>query len=84
MNIVNQTATIGIRAPLIMRKQIVELSADNADLNTSVSEILLVVMEQFLMNWNQTKNESLRGLIIRRRNRLESDERNNNLEQTLT
>lgn len=44
--------TIGVRAPLEVHKQIVGIEQVNADLNTSVSEISLVVMEQFLLNWN--------------------------------
>ena len=74
MNNVNQTKTIGARAPLETYNKVVEISTLNADLNTSISEILLVVMEQFLLNWNQTKNEALRGLIIKRRKQIETCE----------
>ena len=64
MNNVNQTKTIGVRAPLEVHKQIVEIEQANVDLNTSVSEISLVVMEQFLLNWNPQKNEALRRILI--------------------
>lgn len=66
--------TIGVRAPLEVHKQIVGIEQVNADLNTSVSEISLVVMEQFLLNWNPQKNEALRKLLIERRKRIELQE----------
>jgi hypothetical protein len=72
VNIVNQTKTIGIHAPLEVHKQIVGIEQANVDLNTSVSEISLVVMEQFLLNWTPQKNEVLRRLLIERRKRSES------------
>lgn len=52
--------------------KVVEISTVNADLNISVSEILLVVIEQFLLNWGQQRNEALRKLIIERRKQIES------------